>query len=79
MQTQMIRKNKNRNGRLPVSISFEDFVGSINKLNKKEREHFLEDLLAATSPEYMQSIREARQDYKAGRTMSHAKVFEDLE
>jgi len=44
-------------------------------MRKKEREAFLEDLLAATSPEYLKSIREARADYKAGRVKSHAEVF----
>jgi PHD/YefM family antitoxin component YafN of YafNO toxin-antitoxin module len=43
-------------------------------MKKKDRESFLEDLLAATSPEYLTSIREARADYKAGRTMSHKEV-----
>ena len=43
-------------------------------MKKKDGESFLEDLLAATSPEYLTSIREARADYKAGRTMSHKEV-----
>jgi len=32
-------------------------------------------LLAATSPEYLKSIREARADYKAKRVRTHAEVF----
>ncbi len=43
---------------------------------KKEREIFLEDLLAATSPEYLDSIRKARADYKAGRVKTHEEVFD---
>ncbi|MBI4677534.1 MAG: type II toxin-antitoxin system Phd/YefM family antitoxin [Elusimicrobia bacterium] len=39
---------------------------------------FLEDLLAAASPEYVKSVREAREDYKNGRVFSHAQVFGDL-
>ncbi len=39
---------------------------------------FFEDLLALTSKEYLQSIREARSDYKAGRTFSHREVFGKL-
>jgi len=35
----------------------------------------LEDLLAATSPEYMLSIKKARADYKAKRVKSHKEVF----
>ena len=41
----------------------------------REREAFLEDLLAATLPGYLKSIREARADYKAGRVKTHAEVF----
>ncbi len=44
-------------------------------MKKKEREAFLEDLLAATSPEHLKSIREARADHKAGRVKSHDEVF----
>ena len=44
-------------------------------MKKREREAFLEDLLAATSPDYLKSIREARADYKAGRVKSHEEVF----
>jgi len=35
----------------------------------------LDDLLAATSPGYLGSAREARADYKAGRVKTHAEVF----
>ena len=44
-------------------------------MKKKEREAFLEDLLAATSSDYLKSIRDARADYKAKRTKSHDEVF----
>jgi hypothetical protein len=36
-------------------------------MEKSKREVFLEDLIAATSPEYLSSIREPRADYKAKR------------
>lgn len=39
---------------------------------------FFEDLLAATSPEYLKSIKEARSDYEAGRTFTHEEVFGEL-
>lgn len=53
----------------PVTV-----IRAVKKM-KKERQLFLEDLLAATSPEYLQSVREARRDYKAGRVKSHGEVF----
>jgi hypothetical protein len=52
-----------------------DPVSTVKKMKKTERDGFLEDLLAATSPEYLKSIREARADYKAGRIYSHDEVF----
>ena len=42
---------------------------------KKDREAFIEDLLAITSHDYLQSIREAREEYKAGKTKSHNEIF----
>jgi len=49
------------------------------KLKKKERESFIEDLLAATSPDYLESIQEARRDYKDGRIYTHDEVFRDIQ
>ena len=37
-----------------------------------------EDLLALTSKDYLKSVREARADYKAGRTHTHRDVFGDI-
>jgi len=39
---------------------------------------FFEDLLMANSPEYIKSIKEAREDFKAGRVYTHEEVFGDL-
>ena len=36
---------------------------------------FFEDLLALSSPKYLKSIKEAREDYKKGRLLSHKEVF----
>jgi len=41
------------------------------RLGERKRESFLENLLAATSPEYLKSIEEARRDYKEGRVYTH--------
>ena len=61
---------------LDVRIPFDDLVKAVRRMKKADREAFLEDLLAATSPEYLESIREAREDYRAGRVRSHDEVFE---
>jgi len=58
-----------------ISLRPEEIIKAIRKLKKRERDAFLEDLLASTSPEYLESIKEARADYKAGRTKTHKEVF----
>jgi len=58
-----------------IEVQPEDIIEAVKKMKKREREAFLEDLLAATSPEYLESIREARADYKAGRVQTHEEVF----
>ena len=60
---------------LKMEIDTETIIAAVKKMKKKDREDFLEDLLAATCPEYLVSIREARTDYEAGRTRSHDEVF----
>ena len=58
-----------------MEIKPEVIIAAIKKMTKKERDSFLEDLLASTSPEYLKSIKEARADYKAGRVRTHQEVF----
>jgi len=60
---------------LHIEVRPKDIIEAVKKMKKKEREAFLEDLLAATSPEYLTSIQEARADYKAGRVKSHEEDF----
>ena len=60
---------------LKMEIDTEKIIAAVKKVKRKDREDFLEDLLAATCPEYLTSIREARADYGNGRTRSHDEVF----
>lgn len=64
-------------GNVKISISPEGLIRAIKEMKKGEREAFLEDLLAATSPEYLESIKEARNDYKAGRVKTREKRFRE--
>ena len=57
---------------LKMEVSPETIV---KNMTTTARRAFLEDLIAATSPEYLQSLREACRDYKAGRVNSHTHVF----
>ena len=60
---------------IKVSLSIKDLILAIKELSADDREFFIENLLAATSPEYLQSIEEARKDNREGRTISHHDVF----
>jgi hypothetical protein len=65
---------------MPLSINIEikpeEIIAAVKRMSKLEMENFLEDLLAATSPEYLKSIKEARSDYRTGRVKSHEEVFQ---
>ena len=60
---------------IKVNLSSQEIIDAVKAMKKRARDAFLEDLLAATSPEYLKSIREARRDYKAGRMKTHEEVF----
>ena len=60
---------------IKIEVQPEDIIEAVKKMKKREREAFLEDLLAATSPEYLESIREARADYVKGRVKTHEEIF----
>jgi hypothetical protein len=62
-------------GVVSMRVGAEEVIAAVRRMKRREREAFLEDLLAATSPEYLESIREARRQYKEGRVRSHAEVF----
>ncbi|MBM3142515.1 MAG: hypothetical protein FJ005_05655 [Chloroflexi bacterium] len=54
---------------IKVGLSIKDVITALRGLNDEDREFFIENLLAATSPEYLESIRQARKDYKEGKTV----------
>ena len=60
---------------LNVPISTDEIIAAVKKMKKADREAFIEDLLAIASPEYLQSVKEARAEYKAGKTKSHKDIF----
>jgi hypothetical protein len=64
--------------KVEVGISLEELVAALQAMGEEDREWFLENLLAATSPEYLESIREARQDYQEGRIITAEELFKDL-
>ena len=68
-------------GRLVLSTSVimqvqpETIIQAVKQMKKKQRDAFLEDLLASTSPDYLFSIREARAQYKKGKVKTLKEVF----
>jgi hypothetical protein len=58
-----------------VPISADEIIEAVKKMKKHDREAFIEDLIAMTSPEYIQSIKEARAEYKTGKTKTHRELF----
>jgi hypothetical protein len=58
-----------------IGFSVADLAAALQQLSDEDREFFIENLLAATSPEYLESIDEARRDYREGKTMPYEKLF----
>ncbi len=63
------------NPTVSIPMTSEQIISAIKNMEKTQQEAFVEDILAAVSPEYLESIREARADYRAGRVCSHEDVF----
>jgi hypothetical protein len=62
---------------LEVGLSQEQIICAVRRMKTRERQEFIEDLLAATSPEYLNSIRDARADRKAGRVKTITEIFRE--
>ncbi len=60
-----------------VGVPLEELVAALRAMSDEDREWFLETLLAATSPAYLSSIQEAREDYRQGRSSDAREVFQD--
>ena len=58
-----------------MEVSPETIIRVVKGMKKSARRTFKEDLIAATSPEYLQSIRDARRDFKTSRVKSHGETF----
>jgi hypothetical protein len=63
-------------GMVKVEVKPEEIIEAVKKMDKREQGAFLEDLLAATSPSYLESIREARAQHKAQKVQPHGDVFD---
>jgi len=60
-----------------IGVSVKELISAINELDTEDREFLIENLLAATSPDYIYSVEEARVDHRHGRVLPHDKVFSE--
>lgn len=58
-----------------ADLTVNEFQLLIDQSMHKAFEDISEDILALSSPGYLESIEEARQDFKAGRTKTFEEVF----
>ncbi len=56
---------------IQLEITRQQIIEAVKKLSDDERDNLIEDLLAQASPDYLESIREAREDYRQGRVLTH--------
>jgi hypothetical protein len=68
-------KEKIMIGSVKIQVKPEEIIEAVKGMQKSKRDAFLEDLLAATSPEYLKGIREARSEYKSKKVRTHEEVF----
>ena len=65
--------------KVKIGISVEELIAAINELDEEHREFLIENLLAATNPDYLYSIEEARVNYRQGQILTHNNVFGKVE
>jgi hypothetical protein len=63
---------------IPLEITPQQIISAVKRLDKAQQEALLEDLLAALSPAYLDSIREAREQYQHHEVVSHDEMFNDI-
>lgn len=60
---------------LRMDVDRREIIEAIRRMSEQDREDFIEELLAATCVDYLDSIRDAREDHKAGRVFEHCDLF----
>ena len=63
--------------KLSMEVAPEEIIDAVRKMPREDQEDFIEQLLAATSQDYLQSVREAREDYQSGRIETHDDLFSE--
>jgi hypothetical protein len=67
--------SKTEDIKINMGLSLSDIIEAINALKPEDKELFIESIVAATSPEYLESIRQSRQEHKDGKVFTFDEVF----
>ena len=67
--------SKTKDIKINLGLSLSDIIEAVKALKPEDKELFIESLLAETSPEYLESIKQARQEYKDGKVFTFDEVF----
>ncbi len=59
-------------------LTVNELKSLISNTVKEAMEDFIEDMFALSSEKYINSIKEARKDYKEGKLKSFEETFEDV-
>ena len=60
---------------LEIGLTAKQIIDAVKRMKKEDRLEFVEDLLASTNPEYLESIREARADHRVGDVKTLDEIF----
>ena len=60
---------------LEIGLTAKQIIDAVKRMKKEDRLEFIEDLLASTNPEYLESIREARADHRVGDVKTLDEIF----
>jgi len=63
---------------IPLEVTPQQIISAVKRLDKAQQEALLEDLLAALSPAYLESIRETREQYQLHEVVSHDEMFNEI-
>ena len=67
--------SKTEDIKIKMGLSLSDLIEAIKALKPEDRELFIESMLAATNPEYLERIKRARKEYKDGKVFTFDEVF----
>jgi hypothetical protein len=71
----IVMVSKTEDLKINLGLSLADLIEAIKALKPEDKELFIESILAATSSEYLESIKRSRQKYQDGKVFTFNQVF----